>query len=78
MMYTVTMFQAGAADRDQRLEEFCVFGYLFEGNGGLHCEYIHLNVPGDNHPEVRGKQIHSTYNIVSYWVTVRAISTESW
>jgi len=53
----VTMFRAGAGNRDQRLEEFHVFGYLFGGNGGLHREYIRLNVPGDNHHEVRGKRI---------------------
>jgi hypothetical protein len=51
------MFQAGAADRDQWLEESRVFGYLFGGNGGLHCEYICLNVPGGNHHEIRGKRI---------------------
>ena len=50
----MTIFQAGTADRDQQLR---VFGNFFVGNGGLHREYIRLNVAGDNHHEVREKRI---------------------
>ena len=47
------MFQAGAADRDQRFEEFDVVG----GNGGLRHGYICLDVAGNNHHKVRGRRI---------------------
>jgi hypothetical protein len=41
----VTMFQAGAADRDQRFKEFRVVGNFFWQQQRLR-EYIRLNVAG--------------------------------
>jgi hypothetical protein len=38
----VTVFQAGAADRDRRFKE----SGIFIGNGGLCCGYIHLDAAG--------------------------------